>query len=131
MKLSPSEAEQFLRSDDDWERLRGPAAYAFALHKPDDLEAEWDQHFDHRPKYWDQLVEADSVIYVGGTKDLLGRLEDHREGEVRVTVLMTICEIGELRNVWWADDRDQFLIEPQLADALTHELPPSTYVHQR
>jgi len=132
MTLSlPEDIEPFLRSDDAFSQIHAGAAYALVLSKPDDLEAEWDRHFETRPEYWDQLVDAETVIYVGGSKDLLGRLEDHHEGDVRVTVLTEICEIDRLRNVWWADDRGPFLVEPQLADLLRHELPTETYVHQR
>jgi len=132
MSLSlPEDAEPFLRSDDDFSQLHAGAAYALTLSKPADLTAEWDRHFDERPDYWDQLDDAERVVYVGGSKDLLARLEDHRDGEVRQTALTTVCEIGELRNVWWADSGDPFLVETQLADLLAQELPPTTYVHQR
>ena len=126
----PADAEPFLRSEDEW--LRRPAAYALELRKPYHFEAQWDRHFDTRPDdYWEELVAADEVIYVGGTKDLLGRLEDHRDGEVRQAVLLEVCAILSIRSVWWADGDDPLLVERQLADALRAEEPPTTYVHQR
>ena len=129
----PEDAEAFLRSGDAFDDLHNAAAYALELSKPADLEAQWDDRYSEypRPDYFDELVAAESVVYVGGTSDLLSRLEDHSEKNHRVSILTELCEIERIRTVWWVDSGDPMLEEVQLADMLTAELPPTTYVHQR
>jgi predicted GIY-YIG superfamily endonuclease len=101
------------------------------LSKPDDLAAAWDREYDHRPGYWDELVACANVAYVGAAKDILGRLEDHRDGEVRQTALTKVCAIEGLRNIWWFDSADvAFERESKLAMLMANH-KPSWYVHQR
>ena len=109
-----------------------PGAYALRLGRPLDLESAWEQHYDTRPPYWDQLMQADSVLYVGGTGDLLSRLEDHRDGDVRQTVLTKVCDVTGLQTAWPADNPTNAfeLVEPRLARWL-QQTRPSSYVHSR
>jgi len=127
----PADIEPFLQSEHSHERIRGPAVYCLRLTRPDDLAAVWDVEFDTRPDYWDDLTDADGVLYVGSAKDLLSRLNDHANGEVRLTVLTEICEIDDLRNVFWVDDPDRrFIEESQIATMMQTNLPDQ-YVHSR
>ena len=122
------EVEAFAAS---FEQSRGPAIYALDLSKPDDLAAAWDKTFDSRPAYWDELQQARSVVYVGAAKNVMGRLEDHRDKEVRVGVLQRVCEIDGVRNVWFCDSADQaFERESGKAIELRNWLAPEIYVHQ-
>ena len=109
-----------------------PGAYALKLGRPLDLESAWEQHYDERPPYWDQLMNADTVYYVGGTGNLLSRLEDHRDGDHRQTVLTRVCDVVGLQTAWPADTpEDAFeLVEPRLARYL-QQTRPSSYVHTR
>jgi hypothetical protein len=127
----PADIGPFLQDHHAHERIRGPAVYCLRLTRPDDLAAAWDTEFDHRPEYWDDLTDADGVLYVGSAKDLLSRLNDHADGEVRLTVLTTVCDIGGLRNVFWVDDPDRRRIEEsQIATMMQNELA-EMYVHSR
>jgi predicted GIY-YIG superfamily endonuclease len=127
----PADIEPFLQDEHSHERIRGPAVYCLRLTRPDDLAAVWDAEFDTRPDYWDDLTDADGVLYVGSAKDLLSRLNDHADGEVRLTVLTTVCEINGLRNVWWVDDPDRrFIEESQIATMLQNQRP-DLYTHSR
>lgn len=125
----PEDIEPFLT--DDFEQLRGPAVYALGVERPDDVAAEWDRHFDARPEYLDELQSAQHVVYVGATNDLLLRLEDHVEGELRQSALLTVCDITGLRNVWWFQDADRaFERENGIAMELANKYG-DTYVHSR
>ena len=115
-----------------------PGAYALRLGRPLDLESAWEQHYDERPPYWDQLMTADSVYYVGGASDLLSRLEDHRNNDdpdkdsKRKTVLTRVCNVTALQTAWPADNATEAfeLVEPRLARSLQN-VQPASYVHTR
>jgi len=93
-------------------------------HDPDDVAQAWDREFDTRPDWFDELVAAREVWYVGATNDCLSRLEDHRDGEVRVGVLQRICAIESLRNVWWFSETDRaFERESGIAVELQNHYP--------
>jgi hypothetical protein len=125
----PADIEPFLRDDHQHERIRGPAVYCLTLTRPDDLAAAWDREFDHRPDYWDDLTDAGGVLYVGSAKDLLSRLNDHADGEVRQTILTTVCEIEKLRNIYWVDDPDRRrIVESNVGTMLQNEYP-NLYIH--
>lgn len=117
----------------DFEQFHDPCVYCLTIEKPADdstLAREWDRHFDVRPAWFDEFAQARDVFYVGATGDCLSRLEDHRDGEVRQTALTTVCEIDELRNVWWFRDVDHaFENESQLAILLQNE-HPEAFVRQ-
>lgn len=127
----PADAEPHIPSGESITYLRNSGVYCLMLSKPDDLAAAWDKEFDHRPAYWDELVACANVAYVGAAKDILGRLEDHRDGEVRQTALTKVCAIDGLRNIWWFDSADvAFERESRLAMLMANH-KPSWYVHQR
>jgi len=130
MSLSlPEDVEVFLT--DGYDQLHDPAVYALVLERPDDVAQAWDREYDTRPEWFDELVDAREVWYVGATNDCLSRLEDHRDGQVRVGVLQRICSIDSLRNVWWFSDTDRaFERESGIAVAMQNEYP-EIYVHSR
>lgn len=133
MSLSlPADAEPFIPDGGDLSDLHGSGCYALTLTKPDDLATAWDREFDHRPPYFEELQEATEVIYVGAAKDVLRRLEEHRDGEVRVGVLQSVCEIESLRSIWWYQSAEKaFEEESALGIMLNNHTKASTYVHQR
>lgn len=125
----PQDLEPYV---DGYGELHSPGAYCLCLSRPVDLQDRWERHYDMKPPYWDELVNSEKCVYVGGTSDLLSRLEDHRDGEVRQTALTQVCGIEKLQTVWVADSRGEAvnLREPQLARLLSEE-HPEWFVHQR
>lgn len=124
----PSDLSLFADSIAEYHR---PGVYCLRLKRPDDLGEQWDRHFDTRPDWFEEFRAAERVLYVGGAADVLSRLEDHADGEVRNTVLTTVCSIQDLRNVWWAETVDQaFLDESRIAIELRNQYP-ECYVHQQ
>lgn len=129
MTLSlPEDLTPYTNGHDD---LHSAGCYAIYLNRPSALADAWDEKYDTRPPYWQQLTEADRVLYVGGASDLLARLEDHRDGGVRETALTKICEVTGLHTVWVCEDADTAfnIEEPRLARMLQEEYP-SWFVHQ-
>jgi len=125
--LLPEDLEAFV-DPEDWD---SPAVYALTLRRPSNPEAAWDDAYDVRPDWFTEFLHAGTVVYIGATADVLSRLEDHRNGEVRVAALLKICEIEGLRNVWTFDDKDRaFERESGIAMTMTNEYP-GYYVHQR
>jgi len=129
MTLSlPADAEPYV---EDFAELRGPAVYALDLTRPDDLAAAWDDEYDTRPEWFEEFRAAEGVVYVGATADLLGRLTDHKLGEKRQTVLLSVCAVDGVRNVWPMDTADEaFERESAIAIRLRNHLE-GYYVHQR
>ncbi|AFH22472.1 hypothetical protein OSG_eHP27_00100 [environmental Halophage eHP-27] len=116
----PADVEVF----GDYEQFHDPAVYCLILERPDDVADRWDRRFDHRPDWWDEFVSAEACWYVGAAKDCLSRLEDHRDGDVRTTVLTEVCDIDSLRNVWWMDSADEaFTRESGIAVMMRNEYP--------
>lgn len=103
MSLSlPEDAEVFIPDGEPWDHLHQSAVYCLELSRPDDPATAWDAIHDTRPDYWSAFTDAYDVWYVGSAKDVLGRLEDHRDGE-RVPALLEICDVAGLRNIWWCE----------------------------
>jgi predicted GIY-YIG superfamily endonuclease len=127
----PEDAEPFLTDAMNFSRLRGPGCYALTLTRPDNLPEAWDAAFDHRPPYFEELQDADSVVYVGAASDVLGRLTDHKDGDKRLTVLTEVCEIDALRNIWWADTAEEAFQEESKTALMLQNERPEMYVHQR
>ena len=129
MTLSlPADVEPHLINGVEWS---DPGVYALRLTRPDDLAEAWDQTFDHRPDYWGDLKQCQRVVYVGAAANVMHRLEDHRNGDKRLTALTQVCEIDGLRNVWWMDSKEQaFLKESQIATMMQNQRP-ELYVHSR
>lgn len=127
----PADIEPFLGPPHSHDRIRGPAVYALRLTRPDNIGDRWDRVYDHRPNYWADLVDASGVVYVGAAKDLLARLNDHNDADVRQIALSEVCTIAGLRNVWWVDNANRrFIEESQIATMLQNERP-DLYVHSR
>lgn len=125
----PGDVEPHLT--DGFDQLHSPAVYALKLYRPPDVGAAWDREFDTRPPWFEEFRDAGEVFYVGAASDLLHRLEDHRDGEVRTAALLRVCDIAALRNVWWMPSADiAFERESGIALELQHEYP-NVYVHSR
>jgi predicted GIY-YIG superfamily endonuclease len=128
----PADCEPFIPDGEGFDYLHNPAVYALELTRPDDLASAWDAEFDHRPAYWDQLTDACKIVYVGEAGDVLRRLEEHRDGDVRVGVLQRVCDIHSLRNIWWMQSKEEAEEqESALAIAMQNEYGKSHYVHYR
>lgn len=109
-----------------------PAVYCLRLELPRDLPRVWDELKDHRPEYVDRATTAREVLYVGAAKNVLARLEDHRDGDYRKVALVSCADDIHLRNVWPFDDPTRaFERESQFALTLANETDETTYVHQR
>jgi len=124
----PADLEPFV---DDYDQMTTEGCYALLLDRPDNPAAAWDRHFDTRPEWFARFVGAEQVAYVGSGHDVLRRLEEHRDGEVRTTVLTEVCEIDGLHTVWFvgAEDTEQLRFEERkLARWLDRERP-SWFVH--
>jgi len=125
--LLPADLEPFA-DPDEWDSA---AVYALTLKRPVDPEAAWDREYDVRPEWFEEFLHAGTIVYVGATANVLSRLEDHRDGEVRQAALLKICEIDSLRNVWLFKNKDRaFERESGLAMKMANEYP-GYYVHQR
>lgn len=127
----PADAEPFIPDGGDVTDLSEPGVYCLTLSRPTNLEDAWNRQFDTRPEYWGDLTYCTQVAYVGAASDVLRRLEEHRDGNKRKAALLEVCEIDELRNIWWFDSTDTaFERESKLALWLQNSRP-SWYVHQR
>jgi len=116
---------------DSVDEMHRPGVYALNLARPDNVADAWDQHFDVRPEWFEQFRHATGVIYVGASGDVLSRLEDHVDGEVRKAALLRVCDIKSLHSVWWFDSADRaFERESGIAVEMQHQYP-GYYVHQR
>lgn len=122
----PADLEPF-GDPDEWHK---PAVYCLRLTRPDDPAGAWDAEYDARPEWFPRFRDAAEVWYVGAAADCLARLEDHRDGEVRDTVLTRICDVDSLRNVWWfPTKREAFERESGLAIMLRNH-HPEAFVRQ-
>jgi len=116
---------------DDYEQLTSPGVYALRLEKPDAPEWAIAETWDVWPSWGDEFVACETPVYVGAASNVLARLEDHRDGEVRKAALLRICEIDGIHAVHWYKDADlAFEREWQHAAKLQHERP-EFYVHCR
>lgn len=123
---------------DDYDEMHASGVYALELERPASLADVWDQHYDTRPPYWSDLMQAEKCLYVGGASDLLSRLEDHRDNEdptkdtKRQTALTRVCEVRGLHTAWLADSPEHAfeILEPRLARWLQSS-HSSWYVHCR
>jgi len=108
-----------------------PAVYSLDVVMPEDLTTEWDRRFETRAEWFDELQAATDVVYIGATKNLIGRLEDHRDRKVRQTVIPSLATNIDLRNAWPRDSAEQaFQEESKIAIRLRNHLPETTFVRQ-
>jgi len=127
----PGCIEPHMTSDMAFERIRGPAVYVLQLDPPEGIYSAWDEHFEHRAPYLDEIDEVSEVLYVGAANDLLRRLNDHNDGEVRKAALLRVCDIESLHSVYWFDSAEQaFERESGIAKVIQNERG-NTYVHSR
>ena len=135
MTLSlPEDVEAHLGTDADLSDAHRPGVYALRLAKPDDPASAWDRQHDTRPEWFDAFVKREKCVYVGSAGDVFRRLEEHRDGEVRTTVLTELCEIESLRNLWLLPaltERHEREFEERKVARLMRREYPETYVHQR
>jgi len=124
----PEDIEPHLPEGVEWS---DPGVYALYLKKPDNVREQWEQEFDHTPDYVDMLESKPTTVYVGAASNVMSRLEDHRDGQVRKVALLRVCDIEGLRNVWWFDSPEEaFEQEWPLATLMQQECD-DYYVHQR
>ena len=116
---------------DGFDQMRGPGVYALTLDRPDDLTTAWKNAYDVQPDWFDRLCYASRAVYVGAASDVLARLENHRDGDVRQAALLRVCSIDSLYTVWWHGSADE-AFERESRHALTLQSEnPEWYVHQR
>jgi len=129
MTLSlPADLEPFAP---DFDAMHQPGVYALDLSRPDDPAAAWDRHYDSRPAWWPPFVDASQVVYVGASADVLSRLEDHRNGEVRRASLIRVCDVTDVRGVWWYDSA-QAAFDREHGIALSiQNAQPTAFVYSR
>ena len=128
MSLSLPEDLEVFGGPDRW---HSPGCYCLTLDAPDDITTAWETEFDVRPPWVDQIAITRETWYVGAASDVLARLEDHRDGEVRKAAILRLCDIDGLRNVWWYPNKDEaFIRESKIAIDLQNAYP-DTYVHCR
>ena len=127
----PGDIEPHMMTDMAFERIRGAAVYCLELDPPDNIYEAWDQHFENRAPYLDEIDDAAGVRYVGAANDLLRRLNDHNDGEVRKSALLRVCDIASLHSVWWFDSADEaFERESKIATIMQNNRP-ELYIHSR
>jgi predicted GIY-YIG superfamily endonuclease len=125
----PRDLEAFA---DGYDQLSGPAVYALDIDRPDNLGEVWDELFDTRPAYFERLRDAGACVYVGASGNVLARLEDHRDGNVRKAVLPSIATDVSLRNVWFKKSKQQaFEHESRIGIRLRNHLENDVFVHWR
>jgi len=88
---------------DEQNRVSKSGCYALRLSVPGNLEAAWHDVHDVKPDYWNELVSADGVVYVGAAGNIHDRLRDHIEGKVRQTALCAVCPPHHVIDVWTSD----------------------------
>jgi len=127
----PGCIEPHMMTDMAFERIRGAAVYVLQLDLPENIYEAWDEHFDHRAPYLDDIDDSSGVRYVGAANDLLHRLNDHNDGQVRKSALLRVCDIAELHSVWWFDSAEEaFERESKIATIMQNNRP-DLYIHQR
>lgn len=131
MSLSlPADAEPFIPAGEPWDHLHEPGVYALTLNRPDNPESAWDAVHDTRPPYFDAVLDADRVVYIGEAGDVLHRLEQHRDGD-RTGVLIEAFGIDALRNIWWMDSKEQAETQETALSTMLQNARPEWYVHAR
>lgn len=128
-ELAPHVTENHAASD--------PGVYAVEIGVPENagyetLSRDWLEQYESTPPYLSQLVDADTVVYVGASKSVRDRIEEHRKGKVRKASLPRIWGITDVVDVWWYTDKNRaFERENYHALELAKETPADTYVHSR
>lgn len=121
----PADAEAFLS---DGDAITDSSVYALELSKPPDPAAAWDRHYDTRPPWFPEFLNNPRTIYVGATGNLIGRLEDHRDGDVRQASILQVCDIDALIDVRFHENPFDHEFNVGVDLSRKH---PDAYVHQR
>ena len=124
----PEDIEPHLPEGVEWDQ---PGVYSLYLKKPDNVRDRWEQEFDSTPDFVDMLESKPTTVYVGAASNVMRRLEDHRDGEVRKVALLRVCDIEGLRNVWWFDSTDEAFEQEWPLATLMQQQYENYYVHQR
>jgi predicted GIY-YIG superfamily endonuclease len=122
----PADIEEYVGTD-----FHTAAVYALDLQTPADLAEALAEHYTEMPPWLSRARAAERVVYVGATGDLLGRLEDHRDGDARTVPLVDACGIDGLRDVWVYDDANSAFNDEYNRGRDLGRAQPSWYVHQR
>lgn len=97
----PADAEPF---GTEWNR---PGVYILRYAKPNPLAAAVDDAFETRPEWFDLLADAERVLYVGESGNVMRRLEDHAEAKKRLTTLSRIgAEPIGIVNIRYYDSKE-------------------------
>jgi len=124
----PADIEPHLIDGYDW---NDPGVYCLSLTVPSDVRERWECEFEQTPDYVDMVEQKHCTAYVGATKNVMARLEDHRDGDVRKVALLRVCEIDGVHNIHWFDSKDDaFKHEWGIANLMSQQRP-EFYVHQR
>lgn len=129
--------EQIATHVTDSHAASDPGVYAVEIGVPESagyetLSRDWLKHYDNTPPYLGRIVDADTVIYVGASKSVRDRIDEHREGKVRKATLPRLWGITDVVDVWWYNDVSRaFERENYHALELSKSTPTSTYVHSR
>ncbi|QAS68900.1 GIY-YIG nuclease [Haloferax tailed virus 1] len=91
-----------------------PGTYAIAVETPDDVESvarAWLQEVDAplSDKAFERLSNS-KVCYVGASKDVYNRLQDHAEASVRKALFLRVFAPVDVVGVWPSDSpfRDEY-----------------------
>lgn len=105
---------------------RSPGVYALVLSVPQDVDLReyWLMEYDTLPDYWESLVDAERVVYVGASDDAYGRIQEHIQSDARKAVLPSVFPPHSLERLWLYEDADEaFLRESMHATRLRNSRP--------
>jgi len=113
---------------DDLADAHAPAVYALRLSKPEDMEERWAEEYDAMHPEIEAMQAADRLYYCGAAKNVVERIEAHRDGKQSAAV-MAVAPPHSVAQVWFYDDADEaFTRESMHAIALGNK--PGNYVVQ-
>ena len=121
----------------DGHTVSDPGVYAVEIGVPEQtgyesLSRDWLKHSDSTPPYLGRIVDAKRVIYVGASKNVRDRIEEHQRGKVRKATLPRIWGVTGVHTCWWYKDVSRaFERENYHALELAKETQSSVYVHSR
>ena len=120
---------------DDLSDAREPGVYVVKCSTPsewDTVERLWSKHYEVDPPDWvREAFESHVVLYVGGAKDVLGRLHQHLENANQSSALTRVFPLHSLWDVRWMDSAEQAFERESGVAIEIDERYPAIYVHQR
>lgn len=126
-RLTPVSLHETLDYGGMLDDAEGPGCYALELRVPDSVEAvhrQWLTVHEHVPQHdgLDQLAEAGRVAYVGASKHVRRRLEDHVNSELRQAAFVEAFDPVDVVKIWPFDSAGEaFEREGAKATELAHE----------